>query len=178
MTAGGVVPLLHCNICPASYHVSCLPPSSRASCSTGAEWMCPHCKAGRKPLYGDIVWVKYSNYRWVCQAEVIPCWTTTTTVLRPFVRDCPGEPVPEETLTHPPSWSSSNLYQLLPSSTIHSILLVKIKCLAIFLHLFGLPLGLEPSTSYSIHFFTQSVSSFHSTCPYHHNLFCSSINIV
>jgi len=29
--------------------------------------------------------------------------TTTTTVLRPFVRDYPGEPVPEETLTHPPS---------------------------------------------------------------------------
>ena len=29
--------------------------------------------------------------------------TTTTTVLRPFVRDHPGEPVPEETLTHPPS---------------------------------------------------------------------------
>jgi len=28
--------------------------------------------------------------------------TTTTTVLRPFVRDYPGEPVPE-TLTHPPS---------------------------------------------------------------------------
>jgi len=31
--------------------------------------------------------------------------TTTTTVLRPFVRDrdYPDEPVPEETLTHPPS---------------------------------------------------------------------------
>jgi len=29
--------------------------------------------------------------------------TTTTTVSRPFVRDYPGEPVPEETLTHPPS---------------------------------------------------------------------------
>jgi len=28
---------------------------------------------------------------------------TTTTVLRPFVRDYPGEPVAEETLTHPPS---------------------------------------------------------------------------
>jgi len=26
-----------------------------------------------------------------------------TTVLRPFVRDYPGEPAPEETLTHPPS---------------------------------------------------------------------------
>jgi len=29
--------------------------------------------------------------------------TTTITVLRPFVRDYPYEPVPEETLTHPPS---------------------------------------------------------------------------
>jgi len=27
----------------------------------------------------------------------------TTTVLWPFVRDYPGELVPEETLTHPPS---------------------------------------------------------------------------
>jgi len=60
--------------------------------------------------------------------------TTTTTVLRLFVRDYPGQPVPEETLTHPPSSSSSNLYQLLPSTTIHSILLVRMTCLAIVLH--------------------------------------------
>jgi len=97
---------------------------------------------------------------------------TITTVLRPFVWDYPGEPVPEETFTHPPSWSSSNLYQLLPSTAIHSILSVQITCLAIFLHnLSPCPiwstLGLEPATSYSIHFFTQSVSSFHNTCPYH-----------
>jgi len=44
--------------------------------------------------------------------------------------------------------------------------------------LFGLPLGLEPSTSYSIHFFTHSVSSCRNTCPYHLNLFCRSINII
>ena len=37
--------------------------------------------------------------------------------------------------------------------------------------LFGLPLGLGPSTSYSIHFFTQSSSSFRSTCPYQRSLF-------
>jgi len=37
--------------------------------------------------------------------------------------------------------------------------------------LFGLPLGLEPSTSYSIH-------TFRNTCPYHRNLFCCSINII
>ena len=33
--------------------------------------------------------------------------------------------------------------------------------------LFGLPIGLEPSTSYCIHFSTQSLSSFRNTCPYH-----------
>ena len=44
--------------------------------------------------------------------------------------------------------------------------------------LFGLPLCLEPSTSYSTHFFTQSVSSFRRTCPYHCNLFCCIINII
>jgi len=47
-------------------------------------------------------------------------------------------------------------------------------CTTSFHVLFGLPLGLEPFTSYSIHFFTRS---FHSTCAYHHNLFCCSINI-
>jgi len=36
--------------------------------------------------------------------------------------------------------------------------------------LFALPFGLEPSTSYSMHFFTKSWSSFRNTCPYHHNL--------
>jgi len=51
-------------------------------------------------------------------------------------------------------------------------------CTTSFHVVFGLPLGLEPSTSYSIHFFAQSVSSFCSTCPCHRNLFCCSINII
>ena len=42
--------------------------------------------------------------------------------------------------------------------------------------LFDLPLGLGPSTSYSMHFFTQSSSSFRSTCPYHCGLFCCNTN--
>jgi len=55
------------------------------------------------------------------------------------------------------SWSSSNIYQLLPSTRIHSILPVQFTCLTIFLHnLCPCPLWftscLEPSTSYSIHF--------------------------
>jgi len=43
---------------------------------------------------------------------------------------------------------------------------------------FGLPLGLAPSTSYSIHFFIQSLSSFHNTYPYHRNQFCCSTEIM
>ena len=42
--------------------------------------------------------------------------------------------------------------------------------------LFGLPLGLGPSTSYSMHYFTQSSSSFRSTCPYQRSLFCCNTN--
>jgi len=40
---------------------------------------------------------------------------------------------------------------------------------------FGLPVGLILFISYSIYFFTQSLSSFCNTCPYHHKLFCYSM---
>jgi len=43
---------------------------------------------------------------------------------------------------------------------------------------FGLPLGLALFTSYSIHFFTKTLSSFCSTCPYYRNLFCCSTKIM
>jgi len=42
--------------------------------------------------------------------------------------------------------------------------------------LVGFPLGLGPSTSYSMHFFSQSWSYFLNTCPYHHRLFCCNTN--
>ena len=56
----------------------------------------------------------------------------------------------------------------LPRSIVSSMF--KSFCTTSLHVLFGLLLGLEPSTSYSIHFFTQSVSSFRSTRPYHRNL--------
>ena len=43
--------------------------------------------------------------------------------------------------------------------------------------LFGLPLGLAPSTSKSMHFFTQSFSFFVNTCPDHLNL-CLCITVI
>ena len=75
------------------------------------------------------------------------------------------------------SWSSCNLCQLLPSTT------VQIACLAIFLrNLCPHPLS---STSWSgaLHlifhtFLHQSVSSFRNTCPYHRNLFCCCTKII
>jgi len=99
-----------------------------------------------------------------------------------FVRDNPGEPVPEETFTHSHlSWSSVIPYLLPLSITIHSILPVQFTCLTDYFH------NLSPrylwSTSWPgtlnfTHFFIQSLSSFHSTYQYYHNLFCCSTEIM
>jgi len=49
-----------------------------------------------------------------------------------LIRDYPGRPVPEETLTHShPSWSSDILSQLPPFTTIHSILCIQFMCLTV-----------------------------------------------
>jgi len=67
-------------------------------------------------------------------------------------------------------WSmASSLFNLLAWQSI---------CTTSVQVLFGLRLDLALSTSYSIHFFTQSLSSFHNTCPYHCHLFCCSTGIM
>ena len=95
-----------------------------------------------------------------------------------FVWDNPGEPVPEDTFIHSHlSWSHQSsficffhLIWSMASSLFNPHAWQSFS--TIFLQVFfGLPLGLAPSTSYSIHFFTQSLSSFHNTCPYHCSLF-------
>jgi len=114
---------------------------------------------------------------------LLPCMharTHTHTVLWPFVWDYSGElgryqkkHLPTHTYPDQPT----TLYQLPPSTTIYSILPVEFTCLTVFLHnpspsplwstsWFG------TSTSYSINFFTQSMSSFRNTCPYHCSLLC------
>ena len=67
--------------------------------------------------------------------------------------------------------STSN--QLCPFTTNQRIFKVFIsppQSTTFFYALFGLPRGLTPSTTKSIHFFTHSLSSFLNTCPYHLNL--------
>jgi len=100
------------------------------------------------------------------------------------VRDNQGEPVPEATFTHSHlSWSSVIPYcfrHLLRSMAfslfnLRSWQSFSTISLQVF---FDLPLRLASSTSYSIHFFTQSLNSFRSPCPYYRNLFCCSTKIM
>ena len=96
-----------------------------------------------------------------------------------FVWDNPDEKVPEKTFTHSHlSWSSVIPYLLLPSDTIHGILLVQSTCLTDFFH--SLCPGFLWSTSWSgtLYFILQSLSSFRNACPYHRSLFCCSTEIM
>jgi len=97
-----------------------------------------------------------------------------------FVQDNPGEPVPEETFIHSPIMvinhplsaimiMASSIFSLCAGPSFSTISVQVFFCL---------PLGLAPSTSYSIHFFTRSLSSFCITFPYHRNLFCCSTEIM
>jgi len=51
--------LLCCDTCPASFHPECL----EMETPEGA-WSCSDCRAGKKPHYKQIVWVKLGNYRY------------------------------------------------------------------------------------------------------------------
>jgi len=79
--------------------------------------------------------------------------TTTTTVLRPFFRDYPGDPVPEETFTHSHlSWSWTILCHLSPSTVIRGILPVQFTCLTVFLHNLSASPFWSTSWSETLHF--------------------------
>jgi len=83
-------------------------------------------------------------------------YTATTTVLYPFVCNYPGEPVPEETFTHSHlSSSSAILISLLRqlrsiASSLFNYVFDSLFCTTSVHDLFGLSLGLAPSTSYFI----------------------------
>ena len=87
---------------------------------------------------------------------------TKTTVLRPFVRDYPGEPQKKDSPTHHPDDHPIFIsFFHLPRAIASSLFKLRAWqsfCTTSFNVLFGLLLGLEPSTSYSIHFFTQGKS--------------------
>uniref|UniRef100_T1GRQ2 Histone-lysine N-methyltransferase n=1 Tax=Megaselia scalaris TaxID=36166 RepID=T1GRQ2_MEGSC len=49
--------LLHCEMCPASVHSFC-------TINPENPYICDDCESGRFPLYGELVWAKFSNYKW------------------------------------------------------------------------------------------------------------------
>ncbi|XP_075712678.1 histone-lysine N-methyltransferase, H3 lysine-36 specific isoform X2 [Rhinoderma darwinii] len=51
--------LLCCESCPAAFHRECL----NIDMPEGS-WFCNDCKAGKKPHYKEIVWVKVGRFRW------------------------------------------------------------------------------------------------------------------
>jgi hypothetical protein len=58
--------LICCESCPAAFHADCVKVKS-----TEGSFYCGECAAGKRPLYGDIVWVKLGTYH-------KSCWTTLT----------------------------------------------------------------------------------------------------
>ncbi|XP_016140656.1 histone-lysine N-methyltransferase, H3 lysine-36 and H4 lysine-20 specific [Sinocyclocheilus grahami] len=63
--------LLCCESCPAAFHRECL----NIDMPQGS-WFCNDCRAGKKPHYKDILWVKVGRYRWwpaeVAQPKNVP----------------------------------------------------------------------------------------------------------
>ena len=88
--------------------------------------------------------------------------TTTQQQPQPFTAVCPELPRwagTRRNTYHPVFISFLHLPRSIASS-LFKLCDWQSFCTTSFHVFFGLPLGLEPSTSYSIHFFTQSVSSF------------------
>nr|XP_018670067.1 histone-lysine N-methyltransferase NSD2 isoform X4 [Ciona intestinalis]XP_026692898.1 histone-lysine N-methyltransferase NSD2 isoform X4 [Ciona intestinalis] len=52
--------LMCCETCPAAFHPLCVgfPQTPEG------EWFCRDCRYKKRPLYGEIVWVKLGSYRW------------------------------------------------------------------------------------------------------------------
>lgn len=65
--------LVCCDTCPASFHPEC---TVGLTTVPNGGWQCEDCRSNKKLKYGDIVWVKYSHYRWwpavICYLQQVP----------------------------------------------------------------------------------------------------------
>jgi len=101
------------------------------------------------------MYYEYYNH-FMARCPALPGWAATRRNIHPLT-------YPDH---HPTFISFFHLLRSIASS-LFNLRAWQYFCTTSLQVLFGLPLGLEPSASYSIHFFTQSVSSFRNTCPYH-----------
>ena len=140
------------------------------------DWLCWHVWRCTQRIWQQNKTHKFWQYIWSAEhTRTQPfngLWSGTTRVGRYQKKHSP-------THTHPDHQTSFiNFLHLLWSiaSSMFSLHAWQSSLTTSLQVLFGLPLGLGPSTSYSMHFFTHSSSSFRSTWPYHHSLFCCNTN--
>ena len=124
-------------------------------------------------------------HRMLCIANTHTHTHTHTTVFNGFLSGTTRvgryQKKPSPTHTHPDHRTSFINFLHLQRSTASSLFSLRAlqsSRTTSLQVLFGLPLGLGPSTSYSVHFFAQSSSSFRSTCPYQRSLFCCNTNVM
>jgi len=120
-------------------------------------------------------------FYWQTQWQICNKRTHTHNRLTAFVRDNLGKPQKKHSPTHtqPDHRTSFIIFLHLQRFMASSLFMLRAwqsSQTTSLQVLFGLPLGLGPWTSCSIHFLTQSSSSFRSTCPYQHSLFCCKTN--
>jgi len=130
---------------------------------------------------GQVLWVKWPNQqkrflRWCMKQQLLLLPFTALWILSGTTR------MSRHQNKHSPIYTYPD-YLFPPYTVIHCILSIQFRawqsfCMTSVHVFFGLPVGLAPSTSYSIHFFTQSLSSFCTTCLYRHNLFRCSTEIM
>ena len=123
----------------------------------------------RPVLFRMILWQMYVRIQ---QRPFNGLWSGTTRVDRYQKKHSP-------THTHPDQHASFITFlhfQRSMASSLFNLRAWQSSRTTSFQVFFGLPLGLEPPTSYSIHFFTQPSSSFRNTWPYQCSLFCCSTN--
>jgi len=135
----------------------------------------------------SLLWILLALTLWNCKCLMwIKCdlqtviWTHSTTILRPFVSDYPGEPVPEEMLI---------IIQLSFISFLHLLWSMTSSCsIYMFNSLFAQPFSKSslvylllwhPQLTYSTHFFTQSLFFLqHIPIPLHLFRCSTEINII
>lgn len=66
--------LVCCEYCPITLHPEC------HKLEIGDKFICETCESGKLPLYGEIVWTKYSICKW-WPAIIVPPWLIPETVL-------------------------------------------------------------------------------------------------
>ncbi|KAI8130631.1 putative histone-lysine N-methyltransferase Mes-4 [Lucilia cuprina] len=49
-----------CETCPTAVHAHCL----KIPIDPNEGYICEECESGRMPLYGEMVWAKFNNFRW------------------------------------------------------------------------------------------------------------------